>query len=43
MEDQDEIALVDGVYDPLSDTWSDEQRRKDCMEAMRECVRQEVP
>lgn len=37
IEDQVEIALADGVYDPHENTWSDKKREIDCATAMRTC------
>ena len=37
IEDQVEIAIGDGVYNPYTNEWSDKQREIDCMTAMREC------
>ncbi len=37
MEDQVEIALADGVYDPITNEWTDTKRETDCATVMREC------
>ncbi len=37
MEDQVEIAIADGVYDPCAVVWTDLKRKEACIAAMKEC------
>lgn len=37
VEDQVELAIADGVYDPVENTWYDEERETACATIMRSC------